>query len=632
MQEKIKALYSLFPEFFSEGKIDLNKIKEILGDNIEKGSEKYSLSWAGKQNAIRIIRIPSRATLKPLKEESINFDSAKHLFVEGDNLEVMKLLYKSYYRRIKMIYIDPPYNINGNVVYQDNYSDPLETYLRLTGQENENGKRNSSRVEKCGRYHSKWLSMMYPRLFVAGQLLRDDGVIFVSIDDREVYNLRMIMNEIFGEENFIAEFTWEGGLKNDSKFVSVSHDYIICYAKNKEQLKVNDEQWRTRKEGIDSIYSKVKELKEEYGDNYEKISKALRSWYSSMSKNDPAWSHRHYNKVDAKGIYFPSDISWPGGGGPRYSILHPVTRKPVKIPARGWVFPKEETFKQAENEGRIEYGPDESKVPTLKRYLHETEGQVLPSVIYKDRRAAMKELRDLFGIDIFENPKDVSVLAKIIEATTNKEDLIMDFFAGSCATAEAVIKVNHLDNGDRQFIMVQLPEPTPENSSARAAGYKAVSAIGKERIHLVIRKLEKQSPSSLGCRFFCLSKSNLLQWNPIDSDKITAEEYVQQMEMFADHLVANWNTEDLLFEAMLKEGFSLTSTIDILKIPPNRTFYKVTDREKNQEFYTCFEDTFTLDDLLKLGLKKDTLFICRDSALDDTLAANIALICNLKTL
>jgi adenine-specific DNA-methyltransferase len=384
--------------------------------------------------------------------ETVGDKDAGNLVVQGDNLEALKALLPYYAGRVKCIYIDPPYNTGEEKwVYNDNVNSPeIRAWLhKVVGREGEDLSR-----------HDKWLCMMYPRLKLLRDFLRDDGVIFVSIDDNEQANLNFLMKEIFGSNNFIGSFVWEGALKNDSKFISVSHDYIFCYARSKFQLKVNNTQWRSVKEGIDKIYATVDKLLKTYDNDYEKTTDALKEWYSQLKKNDPAWQHRHYNKVDKKGVYFPSDISWPGGGGPIYDVLHPVTKKPVKKPARGWVYPQKDTLLDMIKKDKVEFGKDENKVPTLKRYLNETEGAVLASVIYKDRRAAMQRLRLILGEESFENPKDEEILMKIIEATTLPGDLVLDSFAGSGSTAHAILELNRLnkETEDRLFILIEMDE------------------------------------------------------------------------------------------------------------------------------------------------------------------------------
>ena len=349
--------------------------------------------------------------------------------VHSENYQALKTMLPKFRERVKTIYIDPPYNTgNDEFIYDDHFR------------------------------HSSWLTMMENRLRLAREWMRGDGVIFVSVDDNEHSESWELMEGLFGAENAITSMVWEGGLKNDSRFISVSQDYIVTFVRDKVRLTEKGEIWRVRKEGIDEIYREVERLKKQYEDDYERISEALKEWYRALPKGHPAKAHRHYSMVDERGVFFPGDISWPGGGGPTYEVLHPITQMPVERPARGWVFPTPERMQQAIQEGRVYFGPDETSVPKLKRYLHETEGQVLSPVFYKDRRAAFQQLRNILGHDAYRNPKDPEVIEKIIEATTDKSSLVLDFFAGSGTTGHAVINLNREDGGRRKYILVEMAD------------------------------------------------------------------------------------------------------------------------------------------------------------------------------
>ncbi|MBE0436064.1 MAG: site-specific DNA-methyltransferase [Methylomicrobium sp.] len=337
VQGNIDKLKTLFPDIFSEGKIDFDKLRETLGDQVETADERYNFTWHGKSAARRIAQTPSTGTLRPCKEESKNWDTTQNLFIEGDNLEVLKLLQKSYHKQVKMIYIDPPYNTGKEFIYPDNYKDNLDTYLEYTGQKDSEGRKFGTNAETSGRYHTNWLNMMYPRLKLARNLLRDDGVIFISIDDNEVANLRKLCDEVFGEDNFVSQFVWSGGRKNDSKLVSVSHEYVIAYVRSLEWYNQNKILWRQRKKGLEDIYSQHEKLKRQLHDDYGAMTERLKNWFKGLPDSHPAKAHKHYSWVDSRGVYFPDNISWPGGGGPKYEVLHPITNKPVKVPSRGWM-------------------------------------------------------------------------------------------------------------------------------------------------------------------------------------------------------------------------------------------------------------------------------------------------------
>jgi adenine-specific DNA-methyltransferase len=349
--------------------------------------------------------------------------------IHSENYQALRTMLPKFRERVKCIYIDPPYNTGSDeFIYEDRI-----------------------------RY-SSWLTLMENRLRLAREWMREDGAIFVSIDDNQHDTLWQLMRSIFGSNNAITSMVWEGGLKNDSRFISVSQDYIVTFVKNIDYLSQRNERWRARKEGIDEIYAYVQKLRSRFGNDYEGISQELKAWYASLPRGHPAKSHRHYSMVDERGVFFPGDISWPGGGGPMYEVFHPATRKPVTKPARGWVFPTPERMREAIAEGRVFFGPDETAVPKLKRYLHETEGQVLWPVFYKDRRAAFQELRDISGREMYPNPKDPATLEKIFEAAGGQDCLVFDFFAGSGTTAHAVINLNREDGGNRKYIMVEMAD------------------------------------------------------------------------------------------------------------------------------------------------------------------------------
>lgn len=572
-EENIQKLKQLFPEVFTESKIDFEKLQQVLGEYVEDSNERYNFTWNGKGRALRLSQTPSLGTLRPCKEESKDWDTTQNLYIEGDNLEVLKLLQKSYYGKVKMIYIDPPYNTGKDFVYKDDFHDSLENYKRITGQVDDNGNRLSTNTEASGRYHTDWLNMMYPRLRLARNLLTDDGVIFISIDDNEVHNLRKICDEIFGEDNFVTQFIWASGRKNDSRLVSVSHEYIVCYTKNKQIIIESDLKWRKRKEGLEEIYNTYQKLAKKYGDDYESIQAELKEWYRNLPDHHPSKKHSHYCYVDQRGIYFPDNISWPGGGGPRYEVLHPVTKKPVKIPSRGWMFAKPERMQEAIDEGRVHFGKDENYVPCIKSYLHEREYEVPYSVFYKDGRASTKRLRSLMGCNVFNNPKDEFILIDILSFCETQDAIILDFFSGSATTAHAVMQLNAEDGGKRKFIMVQLPEPTDEKSDAYKAGYKNISDIGKERIRRAGEKIKEENKDKenianldVGFKVFKLDTSNLRKWQP-DYDNLE-----QSLLDYIDNYVEGRTELDVVYEIMLKYGLDLTYSVDEFTIVDKKVY------------------------------------------------------------
>ena len=599
--ERLEHLKQLFPDCFTEGKIDLPKLREILGEIAEEEPERYHFTWSGRRDAIQLLQTPTRATLVPCPGESVNFNNTGNIFIEGDNLEVLKLLYKPYFGRVKAIYIDPPYNTGGDFVYPDNYADPLQTYLQLTGQKDDHGNRLTSNVETSGRYHSAWLTMMYPRLFLARQLLQDDGIIFISIDDHEVHNLRMLMNEVFGEENILQQVVWQrhAGGANDAKHFALDHEYVLAYAKNKEsiatlRLPLSDEQ-KAGYTGVDEWHSTLGPYKAR-----------------SLSSNRPA--------------------------SPR-----PGLRYEIDLPDGTKVFNEwrwsESSFLKAKKKNQILFRKDNRGKwhVEYKQYLNN--GETVPrSLLTKEEKNSQgkKQLREILGeSDVLNNPKPVGLIKHLLQFSTDVDSLIVDFFAGSCTTAQAVLELNKEDGGNRRFIMVQLPEPTPEESKARNAGYETIADIGKARIGQVLTKMGDgnllRESEDLGVRVFKLAESNYRSWHGIE--KAEPDSYAKQMRLFADNpLIEGWALADVIYEVAVKEGYRLDSSIELVVGIENNAIFRVVSADEQQSFFICLDEELFQDELNKLELKNDDLFVCRDQALDDTKAANLALQCRLKTI
>lgn len=604
LDERIEQLRLIFPEAFAEGRVDFDKLQESLGDLIDDRPERYTFNWAGKRDAIRLLQTPTRATLIPDQEESVNFDDTQNLFIEGDNLEVLKLLYKPYFGWVKMIYIDPPYNTGGDFVYPDNYADPLETYLQLTGQKDTNGNLLTSNPETSGRYHSAWLSMMYPRLFLARQLLKEAGVIFVSTDDNEVHNLRLLLNEVFGEENFITSVAWQKKVSpsNDARHFSSDHDYLLVYAKSKEI-------WRP-------FRLPMNERQRNYYKNPDDDSRG--PWNSATYTTNKS-------KEQRPNLYYP--------------IKNPNTGEEVwPKPGTTWKYSKEQHRKHVE-EDIIYWGVDgRASMPRKKIFLSEA-GNVVPRSVWPysevgHTQEAMQEFRNLFPGVRFDTPKPTRLIKRILQLATgiDTNDLVLDFFAGSCVTAQAVLELNREDGSNRRFITVQLPEPTDNED------FPTIADIGKERIRRVIAKMKESDEGKLdlmpdedlGFKVFKLAESNFRPWKGVDQDNSDA--YAQQMTMFTDPLVDNWETHDVIYEVALKEGYGLGCQIKRLTDISDNTVYQVTDLDKEQSFYICLDKTLHTNTIRALNMTKDDLFICRDIALDDETAANLALQCRLKTI
>jgi adenine-specific DNA-methyltransferase len=638
LAEQVAKLKRSFPDVVSEGKIDWNKLQATLGDAVTTAPERFSFSWAGKSEAIQLLQTPTHATLIPCPAESVDFAATGNVFIEGDNLEVLKLFFKPYFGKVKLIYIDPPYNTGQDFVYPDDYADPLNPYLKLTGQMDAAGNLLTSNPETSGRYHSSWLSMMYPRLFLARQLLREDGAIFVSIDDNEVHHLRMLMNEVFGEENFVACLVWERSKKGDPKLVSVNHEYVVIYTRDKNDV-IEAGKWRRKKAGVDDVLARYEAICKDLGGDHDAISEAMKAWYSTLPPDSACRNHAHYRWSDDRGLYFADNFAGPDDGRksrPRYDIVHPVTGKPCKKPSTGWRW-DEETTKKALAENRIHFGIDETTVPCRKSYLKQIDTEPFPSVFYRDGRAATLELESLLGTDIIEFPKNSDVIRQFVELTTDDDSLVLDFFAGSCTTAQAVLELNRKDGGQRKFIMVQLPEPTGNKD------YPTIAEIGKERIRRVLAKLKKEVAESLadptapkpdlGFKVFKLAAPHIQPWSAGDEDR-DPDRYAELLALHNDPLVPGWTADNVLWEIALREGFSLNTRFDTKKLPNNNTIWLVTDPDKDppQTLIACLDDQIGIDFSKHVELTPEQVVVVRDLALDDTAAANLALQCRLKTI
>ena len=571
----------------------VNRDKNI--NEIDK-NESYRFTWAGKRAAIRLLNTPTEATLKPCRDDSLHFDTSQNLFIEGDNLEVLKLLYKPYFGRVKVIYIDPPYNTGNDFVYPDNYAKPLDTYLQLSGQVDTEGNLQTSNPETSGRYHSTWLSMMYPRLFLARQLLTEDGIIFISIDDHEVHNLRLLINEIFGEENCLQQLIWQrhAGGGNDSKYFATDHEYILTYAKN---LHAIDKLRRPLTKSEKTSYNK----KDEY---FETRGPYKTSVFLAMRPDNPA-------------------------PGLRYEIECPDGTKVF-----GEWKQKESRFFQAKSENRIAFRQNRNGEWRVEYKLYLNEAMRVPrSLLTKIEQNSIgrRQLREIFDKDgVFTNPKPVGLIKHLLQFSTNPDSIVLDFFAGSCTTAQAVMELNQEDGGNRQFIMVQLPERTPDKSGAREAGFETIAEIAKERIRRVCQNVAAAPSGEIGFRVFKLAASNYRTEADIETDE--PQLYINQLENTVDPLQEGWHAEDVLYEVALKEGYPLDSTIEQVKNLATNTVFRITAPGGVQACYICLDESLAAADIEHLQLSKDSVFICRDVALDDTLAANLALQCRLKTI
>lgn len=639
----IDKIAALFPNCITEtrgadGKlrraIDFEALQqELMPTLVSDTEERYQFTWPDKRKAKLLANAPINATLRPCREESVDFDNTHNLYIEGDNLDVLKCLKETYSGKIKMIYIDPPYNTGNDFVYEDDFAETAAEYLANSGQFDAQGNRLVTNPESNGRYHTDWLNMIYPRLKVARDLLTEDGVIFISIDENELGNLQKVADEIFGETNFIAPLVWAAGRKNDSKYISVSHEYILCYVRNMEYLKQNKILWREKKQGLEDIYAQYEKLKKQCKDDYKSIEKELKAWFKALPDGHPAKDHKHYSKADKRGIYFAADISWPGGGGPKYQVLHPLTGKPVRVPSRGWIT-NEKTLTEWIKQDKVDFGENETFVPTLKAYLQDMEYAVPYSVFYKDGRAASKRLAELMGEKVFENPKDEEVIARLLDFSTNDGDIVLDFFSGSGTTAHSVFIDEVAHDKSLKFILVQIQEtidPTKESAGkARKVAESAVALldsinaphnlceIGKERIRRAGKKIKEENPLTTqdldtGFRVLKLDSSNM-------EDVYYAPQDLSQANLFnqVDNVKEGRTGEDLLFQVMLELGVSLDSKIEETDIDGKKVF-NVADNF----LIACFETGVTDSVITAIAKKQPQYATLRDSSYaDDSTATN----------
>ncbi|HEY4217010.1 MAG TPA: site-specific DNA-methyltransferase [Gemmatimonadaceae bacterium] len=631
------------PEAFADGRVDWDVLREALGDWLESDeaeAEHFGLTWPGKREARRLAAMPSRGTLVPAPGEGIDEETTSNLFIEGDNLEVLKLLQKSYAGRVKMIYIDPPYNTGNDFVYKDDFAEPLAEYFRRTGQTDEAGNARTTNTRSDGRFHSNWLSMMYPRLRIAWSMLRLDGFLVVSIDDVEAAHLRVLLNEVFGEENYLATLVYDRNRKNDARFFSIGHEYMHVYARDKSFLSANETILRAPKEGVDDVRTEWQRLRKLNQDDWGHVRDGLKAFFARMPKDDPRKPLSRFAKVDEKGPYRDDgNINWPGGGGPRYAVLHPTTSRPVRVPRSGWRYPTPERMREMINAGVVVFGPDETTVPGIRTNLFDKSDQVLRSVHYSYAQTAANEFDQLFGGHrVFDNPKPVADLLALVQYLSEDDDIVLDFFSGSATTGQAVISANQQFGGRRKFIMVQLPEAITDagstSANARRLGLETISDIGKERLRRAIKKLRRTGNSvpndDVGFRVYKLRRSNFRAWQDYDGTDVNELE-----SLFAQAetpLVSGWAATSLLPEVMLLEGFPLDATVAEKRPERKQRVFVVESVYVAHRLLACFDDRLDDKALARLELREDDVFVCLDTALTDRVKMRLADRCTLRTI
>ena len=591
VDENIKRIGELFPNCLTErlneeGKpevaIDFDQLRQELSKDIVEGAEeRYQFTWPDKRNAIRLANAPTTDTLRPCREESVDFDTTQNLYIEGDNLQVLKLLRENYLGKVKMIYIDPPYNTGNDFVYNDDFSQTAGEYMHNSGQEDEEGNRLVANTESNGRFHTDWLNMIYPRLKVAKDLLSEDGVIFISIDDHEQENLKKVCDEVFGFHNFIAQLVWERAYspKNDARFISNSHDYILMFAKNINQFVIG-----------------------------------------RLDRTEEANARYNNPDNDPRGVWKPSDMSVKTYNAESdYPITTPSGRVVEPPAGRCWRLSRN-AFRERLQDNRIWFGPDGDSVPSIKRFLSELkfEGMAPTSILfYKDvghSQEGAKEVVALLDKGVFDGPKPVRLLKRLITlANLSDDSVVLDFFSGSASTAHALMSFNVEKDKHCRFILVQLPEETDDK--AKSAGFNSIPEIGKERIRRAGKKIKEESPLTTqdldtGFRVLKLDSSNM------QDVYYTPSEFNEQ-KLFDDNIKPDRTEEDLLFQTMIELGIELSAKIEKRSIA-GKTVWSVSDGY----LMACFDEEVNETTITEIARQHPYYFVMRDSSLSNDQVAD----------
>ena len=590
VQDNISRIAELFPECITEvsdkmggvkRSVDFDKLRQLLSSEVVEGNEeRYQFTWPNKRKAILAANAPINATLRPCREESVDFDTTQNLYIEGDNLDVLKCLKETYLHKVKMIYIDPPYNTGNDFVYEDDFAESAAEYLANSGQFDEQGNRLVTNTESNGRFHTDWLNMIYPRLKVARDLLTEDGVIFISIDDNEGENLRKVCDEVFGESNFICSIIWQKihSTKNDAKYFSENHEYGICFAKKNDNFKMH-------------LLPRTEEMNARY----------------KNPDNDP------------RGPWQSGDLVASGErSNGHYIVTSPITGKQFDVPqGKHWVYAQQNLIELI-NDNQIWFGVDGNSFPRKKRFLADVQDGRTPSTIWLaeevgHNQTATREVKELFDSNkLFDFPKPVTYLKQIAQIFSNQDSIILDFFSGSATTAHAVMQLNAEDGGNRKFIMVQLPELTDEKSEAYKAGYKNICEIGKERIRRAGAKIKAENPLTTqhldtGFRVLKLDSSNM-------KDVFYSPKETEQQDLFAlvDNVKDDRTSGDLLFQVMLELGATLDSKIEESMLD-GKTIYNVGDGY----LVACFDQEVS-EDVVKAIAKMQPMYaVLRDTSMAD---------------
>lgn len=591
--DNVEKIAALFPNVITEAEdekgrlfkaVDFELLRQELSDCVVDGDrERYRLTWPGKNKAMLLANIPTTKTLRPVKEDSVDWDNTENLYIEGDNLEVLKILQESYLNKIKCIYIDPPYNTGKDFIYRDDFRQSREEYMAESGQVDDDGNRLFQNTESNGRFHSDWLSMMYPRLKLARNLLRDDGVIFINIDDNEVHNLRKICDEIFGEKNFVGNIVWQKkyGPANDAKMISHTHEHIMVYAKSTDMwepglLPRNDKQMKAFKN----------------------------------PDNDP------------RGPWRASDLSARTyNASCDYVIKGPTGKLFSPPPSRSWIVNKKR-FEQLLEDNRITFGADGNGRPMQKKFLSEVKKGITPETWWDrnkvgDNKIARYEIKALFPENIFDTPKPSRLLYYICRvAKVEQNDVVLDFFSGSATTAHAVMQLNAEDGGNRKYIMVQLPEPCPEDSEAYKAGFKNIAGIGKERIRRAAQKIKEETGADIdyGFRVFKADSSNMkdVYYRP---EELTQQQLIETVSNIKEDRTG----EDLLVHVMLEWGLELSLPMEKRDVLGKEVHFVA-----GNSLVACFDEGVSEELVREIAKEKPLRVVFRDSSfVDDAARINV---------
>ena len=620
--ENFKKLAELFPNAVTET-IDENGevvraidkdvlMQEISCTVVDGNEERYQFTWPDKKKSVLLANAPINKTLRPCREESVDFDTTENLYIEGDNLEVLKLLQETYLGKIKMIYIDPPYNTGNDFVYEDNFAQSTEEYLANSGQFDEEGNRLVKNLDSNGRFHTDWLCMLYPRLRLAKDLLTEDGIILINMDENEFVNLYKICYEVFGEQNDLGTIVWDKrNPKGDAQGVSAQHEYLLLFAKNKIVFLENNRVVRPKK-NASAILKKAQQLYSKVSLTYtlDDANKDFSAWIRNQS--DFSGGEKAYNKIDSNGnVYRPVSMAWPNKKKAPddyfVPLIHPVTGKPCPVPDRGWRNPSSTMKRMIEN-GQILFGADETTIPNSKYLLKDNMYENIPSLIYYGG----SDVAFLESIGVpFETPKVVDICKEHIISFTSGDDIILDFFSGSSTTAHATMEANAQDGCNRRFIMVQIPEECGESTALHRAGYKTICEAGKDRIRKSSETIESEIDK--GFRVLKCDSSNMkdVYYSPSDFDR-------NLLDLMADNIKEDRTPEDLLFQVMLDLGVELSSKIEETIIGGKKVF-DVADGF----LIACFDKDVNDETIKAIAQKQPYYFVMRDSSLaNDSVATN----------